>query len=159
MWFLLSYPETSAEKWPAILKCLHVHILMNAWLQAEELWRRWLWNCWSRVLMKFWVLRIWDKNTIDECPAKIAKLEEDKIKKATLCKRCEDPILILTLSVRKLSYRYQDLIKLISLLLMPWLLVSPGHQQTWCWLFEIGKSLSYTRKDSNYLCHISVKEW
>ena len=112
-----------------------------------------------KLLKQFWVLRIWDKNTIDECPAKIAKLEEDKIKKATLCKRCEDPFLILILSVRKLSYRYQDLIKLISLLLMPWLLVSPGHQQTWCWLFEIGKSLSYTRKDSNYLCHISVKEW
>ena len=34
----------------------------------------------------------------------------------------------------------------------PWLLASPGHQQPWDWLCRIGSSLSYLRKDFNYLC-------
>ena len=42
---------------------------------------------------------------------------------------------------------------------MPWLLVSTGHQQPWYWLFEIGRSLSYMRKDFNYLCHVNVEQW
>ena len=46
----------------------------------------------------------------------------------------------------------------ISWLLMPWLLVNPGHQHTWYWLYRIGKSLSYTTKDFNNLCHVSVEE-
>ena len=33
---------------------------------------------------------------------------------------------------------YPGLIRPISLLLMPWLLASPGHQQPWYWLCEIG---------------------
>ena len=36
-------------------------------------------------------------------------------------------------------------------LLMPWLLVSPGHQEPWCWLCGINRSLSSVRKDFNYL--------
>ena len=42
---------------------------------------------------------------------------------------------------------------------MPWLLVLTGHQQPWYWLFEIGRSLSYMRKDFNYLCHVNVEQW
>ena len=38
-------------------------------------------------------------------------------------------------------------------------LASPGHQQPWYWLCKIGKSWSYTRKDFNYLWHVSVEEW
>ena len=44
-------------------------------------------------------------------------------------------------------------------LLMPWLLASPGHQQPWYWLCNIGKSWSYTRNDFNFLWHVSVEEW
>ena len=66
-------------------------------------------------------------------------------------------IVFLTLSVRGLSYL--GLIKSIPWLLMPWLLASLGDQQPWYWqLCEIGMSLSYTRKDSNYLCHFSAEE-
>ena len=34
---------------------------------------------------------------------------------------------------------------------MPWLLASPGHQHPWYWLCRICKSLSFMRKDFNYL--------
>ena len=44
-------------------------------------------------------------------------------------------------------------------LLMPWLLASPGHQQPWYWLCRICRSLSYSRRNFNYLCLISVEEW
>ena len=47
----------------------------------------------------------------------------------------------------------------ISLLLMPWLLSSPGHQQPWYWLCRIASSLTYLRKNFNYLCHINAEEW
>ena len=46
-----------------------------------------------------------------------------------------------------------------SWLLMPWLLVSPGHQQPWYWLCRIGRSLSYISKDFNHLCHVNVGQW
>ena len=35
----------------------------------------------------------------------------------------------------------------------------PGHQDPWYWLCRIGKFLSCTRKDFNYLCHANVEEW
>ena len=35
---------------------------------------------------------------------------------------------------------------------MPWLLASPGHQQPWYWLCRIGRSLSYSRRNFNYIC-------
>ena len=54
---------------------------------------------------------------------------------------------------------YPGLTVSISWLLMPWLLASPGHQHPWCWLCKLGKSLSYMRKDFNYLCHVIVEEW
>ena len=43
----------------------------------------------------------------------------------------------------------------IPWLLMPWLLMSPGHQQTWHWLCRVNGSLSSTRRDFNHLCHLS----
>ena len=69
----------------------------------------------------------------------------------------KNKIFVLTLSMRGPSYL--GLTRSISWLLMPWLLGSPGHQQPWYRLCEIGKSWSYTRKDFNYLWHISVEEW
>ena len=53
---------------------------------------------------------------------------------------------------------YLCLIRSISWLLMSWLFASPGHQQPWYWLSRIGRSLSYLRKDFNYLCHINGEE-
>ena len=54
-------------------------------------------------------------------------------------------LLGLTLNVRGPSYL--GLTRSISWLLIPWLLTSPGHQQTWYWLYRICRSLSYLRKD------------
>ena len=61
--------------------------------------------------------------------------------------------LIKTINVRGPSFI--GLTWSLSLLLMPWLLTSPGHQHPW--LCRIGKSLSYLRNDSNYLCYIIVE--
>ena len=61
----------------------------------------------------------------------------------------------LTLNMRGRSYL--GLTRSISWLLMPWLLTSPGHQQSWYWLCRICKSWSYLRKDFKYLCHINVE--
>ena len=36
-------------------------------------------------------------------------------------------------------------------LLMPWLLVGPGHQQSWYWLCKTGRSLPPLRKDFQWL--------
>ena len=69
----------------------------------------------------------------------------------------EDFLVDLTLNLRGPSYR--GFTRLISWLLMPWLLVSPGHQQPWYWLSKMGKSWYYTRTDFNYLWYISVEEW
>ena len=54
---------------------------------------------------------------------------------------------------------YLGLTRSISWFLMPWLLSSPGHQQSWYWLCRIGTSLSYLREDFNCLCGIIVEEW
>ena len=63
----------------------------------------------------------------------------------------------LTLNVREPSYL--GLTRSISWLLMPWFLASPGHQHPWYWLYRIGRSLSYSRKDFNYPGHVNVEEW
>ena len=63
-------------------------------------------------------------------------------------------ITFLTLKVWVPSYH--GLTRSISWLLMPWLLASPGLQQLWYWLCKLRRSLSYTRKDFNYPCHVSV---
>ena len=57
----------------------------------------------------------------------------------------------LTLNVRGPSYL--GLTRLISWLLMPWLLMSPGHQQPWYWLYIICRSFSYLREDFKYLSY------
>ena len=41
--------------------------------------------------------------------------------------------------------------------LMSWLLTSICHQQQWYWIYRMNRSTSATRKDFNYLHHISVK--
>ena len=64
---------------------------------------------------------------------------------------------MLTLKVR--GTIYLGLIMSISWLLMPWLLASPGHQQPWYWLCRICRSLSYSKRNFNYLCLISVEKW
>ena len=61
---------------------------------------------------------------------------------------------VLTLNVRGPSLL--GLTRSISWLLMPWRLTSPGHQQPWYWLYRICRSLSYLRKDFEYLCHINM---
>ena len=42
---------------------------------------------------------------------------------------------------------------------MPWLLMSPGHQQPWCSLCRIGRSLSHMGNDFNYRCHVNMEQW
>ena len=62
---------------------------------------------------------------------------------------------VLTLNVRGQSHL--GLTRSISWLLMPWLLMSPGHQQPCYWLCRIGRFLSYLRKDFNNLRRINVE--
>ena len=64
---------------------------------------------------------------------------------------------VLTLNVQGLSYL--GLTRSISWLQMPWLLMSPGHQQPWYWLCRISRFMSYLRKDFNYLRRINVEKW
>ena len=61
---------------------------------------------------------------------------------------------LLTLKVWGPSYLC--LTRSISWLLMPWFLMSPGHQQPWYWLCTICRSWSCLRKDFKCLCHIKV---
>ena len=41
---------------------------------------------------------------------------------------------------------------------MPWLLISPIHQQSWYWLYRINRTLSSTHKGFNNLCHLGLWE-
>ena len=43
----------------------------------------------------------------------------------------------------------------VSWLLMPWLLVLPGHQQPWCWQHKMGKFFSSFREFQHF-CNTSV---
>ena len=63
----------------------------------------------------------------------------------------------LTPNVRGPSFL--GLTRTISWLLMPWLFMSPGHQQPWYWLYRMCRSFSYLREDFEYLCHINVDKW
>ena len=65
--------------------------------------------------------------------------------------------IVLTLNVRAPSYL--GLTTSISWLLMPWLLMSPAHQQPWYWPCRIGRFLSYLRKNFNYLRRTNVEKW
>ena len=63
----------------------------------------------------------------------------------------------LTLLPLKLDYSCRSWS--IPWMLMPWLLVLPGHQQPCYWLCIINSYLPFTSKDFKYLCHVSVKKW
>ena len=113
------------------------------------------------------LLRIWQQPDI-------AELNYSKIKEFDTLHRLEDCIFritvksprgrelirpfmksFLTLNVRGPSYL--SLTRLMSWLLKPWLLMSPGHQQPWYWLCRICRTWSYLRKHLKYLCQINVK--
>ena len=107
---------------------------------------------------------------LNQCWLIISKVQWQTRQKIAPLKSCPDPLrtnkliqkqtltpshwqwsyvsVALTLSVQRLSYH--SLIRSISWLLLSWLLASPGHQQPRYWLCEIGKFLSFTRKDFNY---------
>ena len=53
---------------------------------------------------------------------------------------------------------YPGLIRPVSLLMMPGLLASVGHQHPWYWLYNIGIFLYDKRKDFNCLCTLIVEE-
>ena len=62
----------------------------------------------------------------------------------------------LTLSGQGLSY--PGLTQSISWLLIPWLLASHDHQQSWYCRRKLGRSLSYMRRGFNFVCHVSVED-
>ena len=65
----------------------------------------------------------------------------------------------LTLLVLRLEYSSRT--RSISWLPMPWLLVSPGHQQPWYWeceIHEIGRPFGSMRVDFNLLRHLRVEK-
>ena len=45
----------------------------------------------------------------------------------------------------------------VMVLLMPWLLVLPGHQQLWYWLYKVNKSLSSITKDFHCPCQPLIR--
>ena len=69
-----------------------------------------------------------------------------------------------TVIIRKLAFQAMqhnagtEITESISWLLIPKLLVAPGHQQPWYWLCRIIKYYSSTRKDFNYLHHLKCVE-
>ena len=62
------------------------------------------------------------------------------------------------LTLNKRGPNYSSSTVSISWLLMPKLLASPGYQHPWYWLCRIGKFLSYSRTDLNYLRLAHVKK-
>ena len=97
--------------------------------------------------------------TVDEIQSNKMKSETTYLTQRPMPPRCPpwEYRGALTLNVRGPSQL--GLTRSISWLLMPWLLASPGHQQPWYWLCRIGRSLSYSGRNFNYLCLISVEEW
>ena len=63
------------------------------------------------------------------------------------------------LTLKVLGPSYPGLTRSISRLLMTSLLASPRHQRPCFWLYKLCRPLSYTRKDLNSLCYVSVEEW
>ena len=62
-----------------------------------------------------------------------------------------------SLTFLALKSEHSRIIMSIPWLLMPWLIASPGHQQLWYWICRMKWFLSSTRKDFNYLHHLSEK--
>ena len=46
-----------------------------------------------------------------------------------------------------------------AMMLMPWLLVSPCHQQPLYWLHRLNRSLSFMKQHFNYQHVLSVQKW
>ena len=66
---------------------------------------------------------------------------------------------VLTLLVLKLEYFGNS--KSIPWLLMPWLFVSPSHQQQWCWLYSINRVIVVHQKGMvvSVPAHLNVEKW
>ena len=54
---------------------------------------------------------------------------------------------------------YSGITRSIPWLLMPWLLLSPGHQQSWYWLCTMWTFLSSLGVNIRNLWHFNVKQW
>ena len=132
------------------------------WSRSDLFWQNWWEGISVGISVESEPCCTWQSpvnmNTVMKCCENVAN-------KLTLLNHAHKMVLLcvsntkssLTLSMQGSSY--PSLTKSISWLLMPWLLASPGHQHPWFWLCRIGKFLSYTRKDFNYLWHIKVEEW
>ena len=76
------------------------------------------------------------------------------------CKSVTSVILILSVLIHLvMKLKNSRKIRSISWLLMPWLILSPGHQQQWYWLCRINLSLSSMWKNFNHQCHFSFQQW
>ena len=62
--------------------------------------------------------------------------------------------------IKSLSFWKQNILGMLWIpwLLMPWLLVSPGHQHTWYCIYRINRSLRLPLRDFNCLHHTSVEK-
>ena len=68
------------------------------------------------------------------------------------------PSVVSGLILLVLRPEYSGRTRSISWLLMPWLLMSPGHQPSWYWPCKIGRTLASMRSDFNHLWCVSVKK-
>ena len=57
----------------------------------------------------------------------------------------------------ELRPKYFERIRSVQRLLIPWLLMSPGHKQPWYYLCRISMPLSSMRKDFNFQHHIIAR--
>ena len=94
-------------------------------------------------------LSIFSTNMIDmaymnDLRANLNNVWKKKISRKCLSKSLSSTLLVLNLVCSEITLS-------ISLLLMPWLLVSPGHQQPWYWLCRTNRSLSSSVEDFNDL--------
>ena len=70
--------------------------------------------------------------------------------------KCFHVIDIIALTLHMQGPNYSCSTYLISQLLMPWLLASPGHHHPWYWLCRICRFLFYRREDFNHPCPLIV---
>ena len=64
---------------------------------------------------------------------------------------------IVSLLVLRMRYS-RNSTRSIPWMLIPWFLLSPGHQQPWYWLHWINTALSSIREDINYIHHLLVEK-
>ena len=60
--------------------------------------------------------------------------------------------------VLKPKEEYFDITMSILCLLMPWLLPSPSHQQTWHWLHKMHRTLSFVKNDFDKLINLGIDD-